>query len=99
MPGVPCERPSHGSVQNAANGMQPESRRASAARLHQQAHLPVSGVQAERDRRPVRRPHAALGAEDHERRLRGLGRLPAHRHVVGEPEQVAARPLRAASRR
>ena len=31
MPGVPWVRPSHGSVQNAANGMQPQSRRASAA--------------------------------------------------------------------
>ena len=59
-------------------------------RLHQQAHLPVAGVQAERDRRPVRRTHTALRAEDHERRLGGLGRLPAHGHVVGEPEQVAA---------
>ena len=61
--------------------------------LHQQPYFPVAGVQAERDRRSVRSSDPALRAEDHERRPRGLLGAPAHGHVVGQSEQVAARLL------
>ena len=50
MPGVPCVRPSQGSVQKPANGMQPSVLQFLRRRLHQQADFPMAGVIAQRDR-------------------------------------------------
>ena len=93
MPGVPCVRPSHGSVQNAANGMQPQSRRASAAACTSSptSQWPVCSPSAIGDPSGARTPPCVL-------RIMNAGRVvssgaPAHGHVVGESEQVAARLL------
>ena len=69
MPVVPCVRPSHGSVQEPANGMQPRRLELLRRRLHQQADFPVAGVIAERDRRAVVGAQAAVRAEDQKLRL------------------------------
>ena len=90
MPGVPCVRPSHGSVQKPANGMAAQRAQLLRRGLHEQADLPVAGVIAERDRRAVRRADAALRAEDEELRAAELARVPAHAGVLRQPEEVAA---------
>ena len=64
--GVPCDRPSHGSVHDAANGIIPARENSAGRRLHQQADFPVTGVIPERDRRAVGRADAAVGREHQE---------------------------------
>ena len=60
---------------------------------HEQPDLPVPGVVAEGDRRPVVRAHPALRREDQERVAPGLRRVPAHPGVLAEPEDVPGRPV------
>ena len=62
-------------------------------RLHEEAHLPVSGVVAEGDRLTVGRADPALGREDQELRAAELPRVPPHAGVLGPAEHVAARTL------
>ena len=62
-------------------------------RLHEQADFPVAGVIPERDGPAVGGADAALGAEHQELRPAQLARVPAHAGVLGQPEDVAARPL------
>ena len=50
---VPCDRPSQGSVQAAANGIAPALLKTARRRLEQQADFPMSGVIAERDGRAI----------------------------------------------
>ena len=67
---VPCERPSHGSVQEAANGMAPARLNSRGCRLDEQPDLPVSGVIPEGDRCPVGCTDAAVRGQHQELRAR-----------------------------
>ena len=60
---------------------------------HQQAHLPVAGVVAEGDGPAVLAANAPEGAEDQVGRARRLRGVPAHAGVLGQAEEVAARPV------
>ena len=91
IPAVPCVRPSHGSLQYAANGTTPSRAQRLRRLADEQADLPVAGVIPERDGTAVGFAQPALGAEDEILRPAGLGRVPAHPRVLGQAEEMAAR--------
>ena len=59
--------------------------------FHQQPDLPVAGVIAERDRRPVGSADAAVGGQHQEFAGAELRRIPAHAGVLRPAEQIARR--------
>lgn len=62
-------------------------------RLHQQSHLPVPRVIAERDRRTVLRPNAPVRAQQQDLLAPELRWLPSHPGVLRPAEKIARRPL------
>ena len=68
MPGVPCVRPSHGSVQKPAKGMHAELARVPAPRPPSAARPPSGRCDSRARRAAVGRADAAEGAEEQELR-------------------------------
>ena len=62
-------------------------------RADEQAHLPVPGVVAQRDRLAGRAAEPAHRAEDQERLAADLLGRPAHARILGQAEQVPGRPF------
>ena len=56
---------------------------------HQQAHLPVTGVKAQRNGFAVFRAQAAMRTQDQEFRIEQSRRLPPHAGILRQAEQVA----------
>ena len=90
---VPCDRPSHGSVHAAANGIAPAALEHAGRRLEQQPDLPVTGVIPERDRRSIGRANAAVRREHQKLFAAERGGIPSHAGVLRPAEQIAGRPL------
>ena len=59
--------------------------------LHEQAHFPVAGVVAQRNRCAIGGADAALGAEDEKLLAAEHIGIPAHAHILAHGKEIAAR--------
>ena len=89
--GVPCERPSHGSVHDAGERNRSRAREFSGRRFHQQPDFPVTGVISKGDRRSVRCADSTVGREHQELPPSECRGVPAHAGVLRPAEEIARR--------
>ena len=76
-----------------ANGIAPSAFNSRGRFRHKQADFPVTGVITERDRRSVRRAHAAVSAQNEHLFSKQPFRSPTHSGRLGHPKERARRQL------
>ncbi len=88
---VPCVRPSHGSVQAPAKGINPSFLNSSAAALTSKPTSQCPECIPKRDRAAIFSPDAAVCGQNQEFLASQCGRVPTHADVLRPAEQIAAR--------